>query len=589
MYIGADKTKNFYKMTKDTHETLLKKNVTNDYKKTNSDKINMINKKQKFIVTKLDLEDRVFATSQKEATISIKDHKENYQNDTKFRLINPTKAELGKISKQKLSKIVEQVKTKTNVNQWRNTDSVLTWFKGLNNKERLSFISFDIVSFYPSISEHLLRRAVSWAKTLTTISDEDEEIIFACKESILFNGGVPWVKREGEEFDITMGSYDGAESTDLVGLFLLHQLKHLPVSLGLYRDDGLAASALTARLTEKLWQQIKKVYEDNGLKVTGEANKKIVNFLDCTLNLTTGSHRAFTKPNTTLLYINTLSNHPPSILKNIPLEVNRRLCRLSSSREEFLAVVTPYQEALDKAGYTHQLAYEEPAATKASRKARTRRVTWFNPPYSQSISTNIGQKFLSLLDTCFPPDHELRKVINRSTVKVSYSTMPNMAQQMNQHNSKVSRGDQGPPSGGCNGHRGGRQCPLPGNCMARGVVYGAEVTNITTGEKETYTGLTDGTMRDRIAKHEGNCRHRHQPGTRLSSHVWQLKDKGFPYTISWQILSRASSYNPTNGMCRLCLKEKFLIMFAPTTASLNKRSEIFSSCRHRQSKLLDKT
>ena len=286
MYIGADKTKNFYKMTKDTHETLLKKNVTNDYKKTNSDKIDMINEKQKVIVTKLDLEDRVFATSQKEATISIKDHKENYQNDTKCRLINPTKAELGKISKQKLSKIVEQVKTKTNVNQWRNTDSVLTWFKGLNNKERLSFISFDIVSFYPSISEHLLRRAVSWAKTLTTISDEDEEIIFACKESILFNGGVPWVKREGEEFDITMGSYDGAESTDLVGLFLLHQLKHLPVSLGLYRDDGLAASALTARLTEKLWQQIKKVYEDNGLKVTGEANKKIVNFLDCTLGCT---------------------------------------------------------------------------------------------------------------------------------------------------------------------------------------------------------------------------------------------------------------------------------------------------------------
>ena len=55
-----------------------------------------------------------------------------------------------------------------------------------------------------------------------------------------------WVKREGEEFDITMGSYDGAETTDLVGLFLLHQLKHLPVNLGLYRDDGLAVSALAA-------------------------------------------------------------------------------------------------------------------------------------------------------------------------------------------------------------------------------------------------------------------------------------------------------------------------------------------------------
>ena len=61
-----------------------------------------------------------------------------------------------------------------------------------------------------------------------------------------------------------------------------------------------------------------------------------------------------------------------------------------------------------------------------------------------------------------------------------------------------------------------------------GVVYGDEVTNTNTGEKETYTGLTEGTMRDRIGKHEGNCRNRHQLGTRLKSHVWKLKDQGSP-------------------------------------------------------------
>ena len=94
---------------------------------------------------------------------------------------------------------------------------------------------------------------------------------------------------------------------------------------------------------------------------------------------------------------------------------------------------------------------------------------------------------------------------------------------------------------------------------------------------------------NRIGKHESNCRHRDQPGTRLSAHVWKLKDKDHPYDITWQILSRASGYNPTKGMCSLCLKEKFLIMFSPATASLNLRSEIFSSCRHRKGKLLDKT
>ena len=187
MYVSADKTTNFYKLDKNTYNDLLKKNVTSDYKKTDMHTVDKSNQKQKEMVIKLDLEDRVFATAQKDAYITVKDHKDDYKNNTKCRLINPTKPELGKISKMKLAKIVVDVKKKTKVNQWRNTDSVLTWFKGLNNKSKLNFISFDIVSFYPSISENLLRRAMEWAGTLTTITQDDKDIIFACKESVLFN------------------------------------------------------------------------------------------------------------------------------------------------------------------------------------------------------------------------------------------------------------------------------------------------------------------------------------------------------------------------------------------------------------------
>ena len=208
LYIGADKTTNFYKMDKDSYSELLKKNVTNDYKKAHSDTVDKTNQKQIEIVTKLDLDGRVFATQKKDAYVTIKDHKENYLNDTKCRLLNPTKPELGKISKQKLAKIVAEVKRKSEVNQWRNTDSVITWFRNLRNKERLNFISFDIVNFYPSITEDLLRKAIAWAGSLTTITEEDIEIIFACKESVLYSSSSPWVKREGEEFDVTMGSYD---------------------------------------------------------------------------------------------------------------------------------------------------------------------------------------------------------------------------------------------------------------------------------------------------------------------------------------------------------------------------------------------
>ena len=48
---------------------------------------------------------------------------------------------MGKISKKKLAKIVVEVKEKAKVNQWKNTDSVISWFKSLANKERLNFIS----------------------------------------------------------------------------------------------------------------------------------------------------------------------------------------------------------------------------------------------------------------------------------------------------------------------------------------------------------------------------------------------------------------------------------------------------------------
>ena len=177
--------------------------------------------------------------------------------------------------------------------------------------------------------------------------------------------------------------------------------------------------------------------------------------------------------------------------------------------------------------------------------------------------------------------------------------MPNMAQQLSQHNSKVRRGEQVVARGGCNctggvppGHQGPavESCPMQGNCLAKGVIYCASVTNLITEEKEKYTGLTEGTFKKRYTGHTGNFRHKDQAHkTRLATHVHKLQNRGTPHSISWQILSRASGYNPTTGMCRLCLKEKFLIMFSPTTATLNLRSEIFSSCRHRQGKLLDKT
>ena len=48
------------------------------------------------------------------------------------------------------------------------------------------------------------------------------------------------------------------------------------------------------------------------------------------------------------------------------------------------------------------------------------------------------------------------------------------------------------------------------------------------------------------------------------------------------LLMMMAGYNTTSKSCRLCLLEKYHIMFTPGVATLNKRRELFSSCRHRR-------
>ena len=68
------------------------------------------------------------------------------------------------------------------------------------------------MEFYPSITEDLLLKAIEHAKQHVEISEEDVEMIMHARKSLLFNKDEAWVKRDNEStFDVTMGSYDGAE------------------------------------------------------------------------------------------------------------------------------------------------------------------------------------------------------------------------------------------------------------------------------------------------------------------------------------------------------------------------------------------
>lgn len=87
-----------------------------------------------------------------------------------------------------------------------------------------------------------------------------------------------------------MGSYDGAETCELVGTYVLSLITpKFKGQVGLYRDDGLAVGKATPKKIEKTKQEISDIFKSNGPKITIEANKKTTNFPDVTLDLTSVS------------------------------------------------------------------------------------------------------------------------------------------------------------------------------------------------------------------------------------------------------------------------------------------------------------
>ena len=591
--VAADKTTNFYKMQPSEYNTLLRNNITKDYKTAHHATIRSIKREEKEIAEKLELDDRMEVMAQKEAFITLKDHKDNFRNRPTCRLINPCKPETGIVSKAFLDRINETIRVSTQVNQWKNSDSVISWFKDIENKNLYHFISFDIVNFYPSITEGLLDKAIDFASNFTNITNKEIRIIKHAKKSLLYNGEKPWVKKDNNNrtrnFDVTMGSYDGAETCDLVGLFLLNELTtKFGNNIGLYRDDGLAVFKSSKQETERIKKEIQKIFQDYELNITIEANKKIVDFLDVTFNLQDGTFSPYMKPGNTPSYVHSLSNHPPSVLKNIPEAVNKRLSNISSNDEIFNTAAPPYQEALRKSGYNHQLQYNQ-TTSNITRRNRRRKVTWYNPPYNMNVETNIGHKFLKIINESFPSGHKLARAFNRQTLKLSYSCMPNMKAIIDGHNKSINNAAEPPEEDGNEGCncQANRVCPMPGRCKASNVVYQAVVTTEDNQPPRTYVGITSTTFKERFRNHDVSFNdERKKYSTELSKHIWDLKANDIRYSITWKVLEKRKPYSNISKRCGLCLEEKYIIIFKPELACLNKRDTIVSTCRHRRKFLI---
>ena len=590
--VGADKSNNFYRMEKEKQKELLLKAVHDTYKKGSEAVEEEMNQDARAFATRLEVEDRVFRTERREALFTLKDHKDNFANNPEVRLLNPTKPELGRVSKQKLAGLVKEVKEKTTLTQWKSDLSAVKWFNQLQNKDQLRFIEFDICAFYPNITRELLTKAIQWATTIVPIPQEDIDLIMHTKMSILISGGDVWVKKGQDPFDVGMGSFDGAECCDLVGLFLLSKLADLPMEGGFYRDDALFVSSLKPKENNRVVEKVKSIMQENGLEIKAKCNAKVANFLDATFDLASSRCLPYRKPGQVIEYIHVDSNHPRHVLKNTVAEVSKRLSALSSSKQIFDNAKGPEQEALRRAGYTEELTYQpEEEVVQARRRRRRRQVIWFNAPFCRSVETKVGHRFFAILDSCFPPGHPLHRTFNRHTVQLSYRTMPSLAKVIAGHNAKVvadALPDQRPYNANCNCRGGVDNCPVDGaRCKDDNVVYQAGVSAVGK-RKEGYVGMCAPSWKSRYANHKTDFKHTgKRKHTRLAGYVWSLKDEGLDYNIKWQFLSRSSTFKPSSKTCRLCISEKFHIMHSKDSlASLNKRTEFFSSCMHREKLLL---
>ena len=107
------------------------------------------------------------------------------------------------------------------------------------------------------------------------------------------------------------------------------------------------------------------------------------------------------------------------------------------------------------------------------KRENKRKNIWFNPPYSQNVKTNIGKIFFKLLHKHFPPSHSFHKILNKKSVKISYSCMQSMSSIVSTRNystlnpSKTSFGFKS---------RNRSVCLLQNKCLRPNIVYQADIT-----------------------------------------------------------------------------------------------------------------
>ena len=110
--------------------------------------------------------------------------------------------------------------------------------------------------------------------------------------------------------------------------------------------------------SEKIKKKLQAIFKENDLDIVIECNKKIVDYLDITLNLNDSTFKPYHKPDSNLVC--GMSNRPPNIIKQIPESIEKRLSDHSSNETIFIQAKAPYEKALKASGYEPSLTSIRP-------------------------------------------------------------------------------------------------------------------------------------------------------------------------------------------------------------------------------------
>ena len=108
---------------------------------------------------------------------------------------------------------------------------------------------------------------------------------------------------------------------------------------------------------------------------------------------------------------------------------------MTFNKDIFDESIKRYKDTLKGSGFCKSLNYIAPTTNKEQNGKW--KIICFKSPFSRSVKSNIGRTFLCLLLKHFPQNYTMHKILNRSTVKISYSCLRNISSIIFPHNYNI--------------------------------------------------------------------------------------------------------------------------------------------------------